>query len=133
MMVVLEMKDEKYKSIALCIALITFFAYYQIAIAGKEISDINMITIILIALLADPLNMWPYKWERKSLKKCCAYWFTFLVILVNWFVEPLFYDYFDQIYVGLAFLVGDILYSLCLAVFVEKQCHNEKDKPDCNI
>ena len=121
------MKDTNYKSIALFIALTTFFAYYQIAIAGKGISDINMITLILIALLADPLNMWPYKWQKKSLKKCCAYWVTFLVILVNLYVEPLFYDYFDPVYVGLAFLVGDILYSFFLVLFLERYCQEEKD------
>lgn len=126
------MKHINFKSIALFIALSTFFAYYQIGIADKEITSINIFFLICIGFLSDPLNMWPYKWEKKRLKKCCAYWVTMLVILANWFIEPLFYDYFDPVYVGLAFLAGDILYSFFLALFMERYGQDEKDdfKPD---
>lgn len=130
------MKKNYYKSIALFIAMITFFAYYQIVAAGKDVSSIdpiNMLPFLGIAVLSDPSHMWPYKWERKCLKRCCAYWVTILVILANWFVEPLIYKHYDSVYVGLSFLAGDIVYSLFFAMFLKKYCFNEEDKPESNI
>ncbi len=127
------MKHTNLKSIALFIALSTFFAYYQIGLTGKDITGINIFFLICIGILADPLNRLPYKWEKKHIKKCCAYWVTMLIILANWFVEPLFYDYFDPVYVGLAFLVVDILYSFFLVLFMERYGQDEKDDLKPNI